>query len=106
MVRSAFTRSNLEQEVAKVLDGLGIAYAEQFPSRFGFNIDFAIFTDNAKIALEVDGPCHDAKRRRRKDGFRTHLLRREGWSVYRVHYSEFESLERLKERIIEFSGSV
>jgi len=101
MARSIFTRSTLEREVANVLNGLGIAYTEQFPSRFGFNIDFAIFTNNAKIALEVDGPCHDTKRRQQKDGFRTHLLKQEGWSVYRVHYSEFENLGRLKEKVVK-----
>jgi len=99
MARSIFQRSNLEQEVANILDELGIEYTEQFPTRSGFNIDFVIHTNEGRVALEIDGPYHDDKKQRKKDGFRTQLLKKEGWQVYRVHHSEFGDLERLRDRI-------
>jgi len=66
--------TSLERKVMEVLDSLGIPYIFQYSTRTGFVIDFAVFVNGRKIALEVDGPCHDSRKRRKRDAFRDYML--------------------------------
>ena len=88
-VRGERVLSNLEIRTRDALIRLGIPYEPEWPTRTGFLIDFA-FRDKG-IALEVDGPHHDAPARRKKDGFRTQRLKAEGWRVVRLHHSLLDS---------------
>jgi very-short-patch-repair endonuclease len=90
-----YQQSSLEAQFEKVLKALNINYVRQFPSRLGFVIDFAI--PSKKLGFEVDGPYHIRKR----DAFRDKRLRREGWTIIRIHYSELQDEKALVGRIKE-----
>lgn len=84
-----------------ILTSLGYDFTEQVSTRSGFVIDFAIYVDrtnNQKIAIETDGShFHSSPKQRSRDGFRDHLLRREGWTVTR--FGEVFSPAEVQERI-------
>jgi len=82
--------TSLERAAKKVLDELGLSYIEQFPTRSGFLIDFALL--DAKVAIETDGPCHLTKDAKRHDRFKDYQLRREGWTVIRVTEEQVNEL--------------
>ena len=87
--------SSLERKAMKILDSLGIPYIFQYSTRTDFIIDFAIFLDDKKIALEIDGPHHSDYRRKRKDRIKDLMLKREGWKVLRVSYNKIYNLRNL-----------
>ncbi len=84
--RGKLELTSLEIAIQDILDSLGISYVPQYSTRSGFVIDFALL--DGKIAVEVDGPCHESSRR--KDAFRDHILRREGWKVIRIDYTDID----------------
>ena len=86
-------KTNLEEMVEEGLKALGLPYIFQHPTRTGFVIDFALFLNGEKIALEVDGPYHDDSKRKKQDRFKDYMLRREGWKVVRIHWSELEKAD-------------
>lgn len=86
MQRGLLYLTSLEIEVRDALDRAGILYIPQYPTRTGFILDFAIPARH--IAIEADGPLHDTPDARKRDAFRTHRLRQEGWKVLRIHWSE------------------
>lgn len=88
MNRSKIELTNLEKIVKEGLDKLNIEYIEQYSTRTGFVLDFLIF-DN--IDLEVDGIFHDTAQARKRDSFRTYMLKREGYKVIRIHHSELKN---------------
>jgi very-short-patch-repair endonuclease len=77
----------LERRMAQILSSLEVDYSEQVATRSGFVIDFAIYVDrasNKKIAIETDGKhWHSSPEQRQRDGFRDHILRRNGWIILR-----------------------
>jgi len=93
--------TSLEVEMKAVLDEMGIEYVPQFSTRTGFIIDFAIFQDGRKLALEVDGPCHDGSIAKRRDRFRDRLLKAEGWEVVRLGYREMKSRQDIEKAVYE-----
>ena len=86
MKRGELYLTSLEVQVGDALDRAGIKYIPQYPTRTGFVIDFAI--PERHLAIEADGPFHDTPDARKKDAFRTHRLKQEGWHVVRIHWSE------------------
>jgi len=90
-MKRGYTRTSLEEKVKVLLDELGIQYCEQYPTRTGFIIDFAIFYNDKKIAIEVDGPHHDSKEQKRKDRFKDYMLKRDGFLVLRLNWRMFET---------------
>lgn len=89
-----------------ILSGLNIQFSEQTATRSGFIIDFTIYidrkTDN-KLAIEVDGAnWHSSGSQRKRDNFRDHILRSEGWMVIRFseNFTKREVINRLKTYII------
>ena len=100
--RGYFHKTNLEERAGDILNELGIEFTPQYPTRTGFVLDFAIFTDEAKIDLEVDGRrWHSSKRARKKDNFRNYMLRREGWEIYRIREKFFdEDFDRFKMELL------
>jgi very-short-patch-repair endonuclease len=77
--------TDVELRVEHILRELGIAFSAQHPTRSGFVLDFAI--REKKICIEADGPWHERSRARRRDAFRTLVLKREGWKVVRIPYT-------------------
>ena len=92
--------TSLEVQIEAILRKLGLRYAAQFPTRTGFVIDFAVWHDGRKIALEIDGPCHDTPRARKRDAFRTLKLKRGGWEVVRIHHSEMDRAEEIISEVL------
>jgi len=90
-MKRGYIRTSLEEKVKAVLDELGVQYHEQYPTRTGFIIDFAIFYNGKKIAIEVDGPHHDRKEQKKRDRFKDYMLKREGWTVLRLNWRIFET---------------
>ena len=95
-MRGDFHKTNLEEMAEDRLIDLKVDFIPQYPTRTGFVLDFAIFTDETKIDLEVDGQrWHSSKRAKKRDNFRNHMLKREGWKIYRVREKFFdEDFER------------
>lgn len=90
--------TSIEQRFREALErrGLrkGIDFATQYPMRHSFILDFA-FPDK-KIAIEVDGrKWHSTGVAKQRDGFKNHILKQQGWAVYR--FWEEEILERVDE---------
>ena len=85
MKRGDLYLTSLEVAVGDALDRAGIKYIPQYPTRTGFVIDFAI--PERHIAIEADGPFHDNPDAAKRDAFRTHRLKQEGWRVIRIHWS-------------------
>jgi very-short-patch-repair endonuclease len=100
-----FQRTCLEERMKSILDSLGIEYAEQVSTRSGFVIDFAIYIDrqqNQKIALETDGShWHSSPEQKKRDRFRDHILRQEGWKI--IRFGEEFTRQDVTQRITEFS---
>lgn len=94
--RGNIEQTSLEQTVENTLIENGLSYIPQYSTRTGFVIDFAVFEGCKSIALEVDGPHHDNPKQRKKDGFKSHMLKREGWTVIRLHWSELKNINNLK----------
>lgn len=92
MEREKIHLTSLEKRAKQILDELGVNYIEQYPTRLGFIIDFAI--PDKKIAIEVDGKYwHKDKKR---DRFRDWMLRRAGWKVVRIDEDGIENLKNIK----------
>jgi len=92
MEREKIHLTSLEKRAKQILDELRVNYIEQYSTRLGFIIDFAI--PDKKIAIEVDGKhWHKDKK---KDRFRDWMLRRAGWKVIRIDEDEIESLKNIK----------
>jgi very-short-patch-repair endonuclease len=87
------TFTGIEERMKNVLSSLTQEYdftvRPQYPTKAGFVLDFALFgqvLDGQDIAvdLEVDGLLwHSKPRKRRKDGYRTKILKTQGWVVKR-----------------------
>jgi very-short-patch-repair endonuclease len=90
--------TNIEQRFREALErrGLrkGIDFATQYPMRHSFILDFAF--PEKKIAVEVDGrKWHSTSAAKKRDGFKNHVLKQHGWTVYR--FWEEDILERVDE---------
>jgi len=85
--------TDIEAKVESVLKGLRIGYYSQYPTRTGFVLDFAVPSN--RLAIEVDGPTHDTLKSHSRDAFRTLLLKREGWTVTRIHYSQIHRAKQI-----------
>lgn len=94
--RGKIVLTSLEEAVKQALDSLGVAYVTQFPTRSGFLLDFALI--GSRIAIEADGPLH--ANRRSKDRFRDYLLRREGWRIVRIDFTEVDKAKEIIEEAI------
>ena len=98
-MRGNFHKTNLEELAEDILNELGVNFTPQYPTRTGFILDFAVFLSNGRrIDLETDGHrWHSSKRAKKRDNFRNHMLKREGWEIYRVREKSFDKdFERFK----------
>ena len=93
-----YQRTDLEQIVAEALGAKGLEFVEQYPTSSGFVLDFVL---SPNIVLEVDGPCHDSSKSKRRDWFRTKCLIMEGWKVYRLGYKLINDSQRLSNKLDE-----
>ena len=72
----------------------GIDFSCQYPLRHSFIIDIAF--PKEKIAVEADGSFwHMIPAQRKKDGFKTYILKRSNWQVLR--FWDYEILENVTE---------
>jgi very-short-patch-repair endonuclease len=83
--------TNIEKAFREALErrGLrkGMDFATQYPLRHSFILDFAFPAE--KIAVEVDGrKWHSSPEARRRDGFKNHILKQQGWRVFRFTEDE------------------
>ncbi|MHA1835193.1 MAG: endonuclease domain-containing protein [Candidatus Baldrarchaeia archaeon] len=95
--------TSLERKVKNILDKIGVKYVSQFPTRTGFIIDFAVFINGRKIAIEVDGEkWHSSKEAKKRDRFKDYQLTREGWKVIRIKEQQIKSnvLERYLVKVL------
>ena len=83
-----------------VIDGNLYTFVYEFATVQGFVLDFAEI--NKRYDFEVDGPQHETKKARRKDGFRKHLHKRDGWVTSRFKPSEITPQE-VRSRLISLS---
>ena len=82
--------TNIETLMRDGLETAGLEAVPQFPAG-SFIIDFAIL-EPVRIAIECDGEAwHSSPAQRRRDGWKTHCLKRRGWIVVRFSGSEIES---------------
>lgn len=95
--------TSLEKIVADELDKRKVEYICQYPTSSGFVLDF-VLSPNAIV--EVDGPCHDSSKSKRRDWFRTKCLKLEGWKVFRIGYKTINDPERLARRMDEILASI
>lgn len=94
MERNEIYLTNLERTVKAFLDIQGIEYIAQYPLRTGFIADFAI--PSLKTIIEVDGKrWHSSKKKRKKDGFRDYMIKREGWSTIRIKEDELDRINKI-----------
>ena len=96
-----YQRTDLEQIVFDLLKSKGIEFIEQYPTSSGFVLDFVL---SPNIVLEVDGPCHDSSKAKKRDWFRTKCLKLEGWKVFRLPYDLINDSHRLSNRLDEILG--
>ena len=96
--------TSLEALVEAVLRKLGVKYAAQFSTRSGFVLDFAVWHNGRKIALEADGPLHDKPQARKRDAFRSLQLKREGWEVVRIHHTQVTQIESILKEVLNDCG--
>jgi very-short-patch-repair endonuclease len=90
--------TDLEKIISDMLDSRGVEYACQYPTTSGFVLDFVLSPD---IVIEVDGPCHDSSKSRKRDSFRTKVLKTEGWKIFRLNYTIFDKLDVLNTKLDE-----
>lgn len=94
MSRDELYLTSLERKMKEILKELGVDYIEQYSTRTGFVIDFAVNTDKGNFALEVDGEVwHSSKKATKRDRFKDYMLKREGWQVVRIKEKELNELE-------------
>jgi len=105
MSRGEIDLTSLEKKAKEILNKMGIDYIPQYPTRTGFVIDFAVVSEDRKIAIELDGTkWHSSKKVQQRDRFKDHQLRREGWKVIRIKEDEINKMEELLPSIIENSS--
>lgn len=101
MKRSELRLTSLGKEAEEILDKMGIDYIPQYPTRTGFVIDFAVVSEDRKIAIELDGTkWHSSKKAQQRDRFKDYQLRREGWKVIRIKEDEINKMEELLSSVI------
>ena len=89
-------RTSLEERMFGYLTQMGIEFTEQYPTRSGFLLDFAIL--DKKIAIETDGnPWHTSRQQKTRDRFRDYMLKREGWIV--IRFGEIFTLDDVKKKL-------
>ena len=97
-MRGTIQLTSLERKAKEALDLLNVEYIPQYPVRTGFVIDFVIFNNGQKIAIETDGEhWHSTKKQKQRDRFKDYMLKREGWKIIRIKELNFnEDMEKLK----------
>jgi very-short-patch-repair endonuclease len=92
-----------EQIVERGLNRAGIKAVREFRvSKDGrkYRIDLAVFSENAKIAIECDNiKAHGSKAQIKKDKAKDSFLRRQGWKVIRL--KERDIMEKLDKCIMK-----
>ena len=86
--------TNIEKMFREELENrgfvLGRDFAAQFPIKNSFILDFAF--PKQKIAIECDGDFYHSKpEARKRDGFKTYILMKRGWKVFRFLGSEISN---------------
>lgn len=95
--------TNIEQVMREALEKIGlrkgIDFAQEYPLKHSFIIDFAF--PEKKIAIECDGrKWHDTPSGRKRDAFKNLTLKRLGWKVFR--FWDDEILEDVDKCISSF----
>lgn len=105
----------LEEIIEKGLKQTGIKAVSQhylFVNKKRFCLDFAIFCQRGKIAIECDNKkAHSNSVQREKDKIKDNFLRRDGWKVIRLKESAVLSnlkgcLLKIQKAIQKLDGSV
>ena len=96
--RGNFYKTGLERKAEDILIDLKVEFIPQYPTRTGYLLDFAVFLNEKRIDLEIDGHrWHTDKKARKRDNFRNYLLKRDGWETFRVREKFFnEDFDRFK----------
>jgi len=105
----------IEQMVENGLKQVGIKTAPQYPlaiNKKRFRLDFAVFCQNGKIAIECDNKkAHASRAQKQKDKIKNAALRQAGWTVIRLPEAKIISdlpgcLARVTKAIHRLKGAV
>ena len=86
-----------EQRLFNELVGRGYMLKPQIPAPVDghkYRLDFVVYGQVGQVAVEYDGPHHDTAEQYLADRERQHDLERCGWTVLRVHHSDFNTSRR------------
>lgn len=89
--------TSLEEEMLNALQSRGVKFRTQVPTRSGFVLDFLV---GENIVIEVDGPCHDGSKNKRRDRARDRILQKNGYTVHRLGYKRIESADAWLDEIL------
>ena len=90
--------TSLEIELIQELESRNIEFRTQVPTRSGFVLDILI---PPNIVIEADGPCHDSSKNKKRDRFRDRILKKSGYTVFRLSYKTTKNKEMFKHSIDE-----
>ncbi|MDD3984241.1 MAG: DUF559 domain-containing protein [Aliarcobacter sp.] len=93
--------TSLELLMIQALEKRGINFRSQVPTRSGFVLDFLI---GESLVIEVDGPCHDGSKNKRRDRGRDRILRIGGYKVHRLSYKRMQTPEEIDRWLDEVFG--
>ena len=86
-----------ESIAIKTLNSLNIEYEYEMPLGKYF-VDFAIHS--MKIAIEIDGKQHNKPERIKIDQIKDNLLKKEGWTVYRIKWPKDNIIESIQKILL------
>lgn len=86
--------TSLEEIMLDALLPRGIYFRVQVPTSSGFVLDFLV---NDRVVIEVDGPCHNSSKARKRDRFRDRILKSQGYEVHRLSYKNMQTPESVNQ---------
>jgi len=84
--------TSLEVVMLNALRPRGIDFRVQVPTSTGFVLDFLV---DDRVVIEVDGPCHNSSKARKRDRFRDRILKSQGYEVHRLSYKHMQTSEEV-----------
>jgi len=98
----------LEEIVAKRLKDIGVMAISQYHltiNKKKFRLDFAIFCQKGKIAIECDNKkAHSSSLQKEKDRIKNEFLRKDGWEIIRL--KETTVLSRLDDCLLKIQKTI
>jgi very-short-patch-repair endonuclease len=89
--------TSLEEVMLASLQSRGVQFRTQVPTRSGFVLDFLI---GSSLVIEVDGPCHNGSKNRRRDRFRDKILKSNGYQIHRLSYKKIDQIDEWLDGVI------